>query len=63
MRIKVFAVRNAQREFVSAWTDEYDAKFEAARWSQDRKEDWDYVPAELVVEDGEAAQEPPQVVL
>ena len=40
-------------EPVSAWVDEYDAKYEAARWSENYKEDWDYVPGTLTeVADG-----------
>lgn len=56
MNVKVFAVRRTdqkqRRRVVSAWVDEYSAKFEADRWAQDFKEDWDYVPATLVLEEG-----------
>jgi hypothetical protein len=55
----VFAVRQPDKAgklfVVSAWTDEYCAKYEAARWTQDLKEDWDYVPAVLVVEENDDA--------
>jgi hypothetical protein len=60
--IRVFAVRRTdqkgRRRVVSAWVDEYSAKFEAERWSQDFKEDWDHVPATLVLEEGDGDTDP-----
>jgi hypothetical protein len=53
-QITVYVVRrplHGERVVVSAWPDEYAAKFEANRWSQDYKEDWDYVEGSLYTED------------
>lgn len=36
---------------VSAWTDVYKAKFEAARWKQDSKIPHDYVEGNLQLQD------------
>jgi len=53
--IPMFMVRrpNEKGELrpVSAWVDEYSAKFEADRWSYDFKEDWDYVQATVTYAD------------
>jgi hypothetical protein len=54
-KIQMFMVRrpNEKGELrpVSAWVDEYSAKFEADRWSYDFKETWDYIPATVIYAD------------
>jgi hypothetical protein len=36
-------------EILSAWPDEYSARYEADRWSQDSKVNHDYVKGSLVI--------------
>jgi hypothetical protein len=53
--VHVFIVRKFTQgpeqkpEILSAWTDEYAAKYEASRWEQDSKIKHDYVRGSLVV--------------
>jgi hypothetical protein len=52
--IDIYAVRakdpgTGKMIVVSAWTDVYRAKFEAARWEQDLKTPYDYVRATLIL--------------
>jgi hypothetical protein len=51
--IAVYAVMRETRdgtwEVVSAWTDEYDARYEVARWEQDSKAPYAYVKGTLLI--------------
>jgi hypothetical protein len=72
IELPMYAVRKQAPDgvmlIVSAWSDAYDAKYEAARWEQDYKIHFDYVPATLVLrgedeENDDADQEPLQITL
>jgi hypothetical protein len=50
--VDVFVVRQkvgGEWQIVSAWVDEYAAKHEALRWTQDTKVPHDYVPGKVVL--------------
>ena len=50
MTLGVFVVLKGA-EVLSAWPNEYAAKFEAQRWEQDLKVTHDYVPGVLILEE------------
>ena len=65
MRLPVYVVREKNEgevKVLSAWSDVYAAKYEAARWEQDSKIEHDYIEGVLEIEDKSYGSEASEVV-